>query len=235
MQLTAQLRDKFGKHTKALRREGFIPAELYGHEIGNLHLAVPAKEFKRVFREAGESTVLTLEIPTEKGSEKRPVMIYDIARDSLRGEFLNIDFYQVRMDEKIQVKVPLHFTGAAPAVKEKGGIVLKSLHEVEVEALPGKLPHAFEVPLERLTDIGKTLFVRDLAAPEGVRILLSPETAIATVTEKPKAEEEVKPAAEVKVEEIKTEAEAKKEERAKKEKAETAEPQAAAKPASEKK
>ena len=215
MQLTVQVRDKFGRQTKALRREGLIPAELYGRGIANIHLAVPVKEFRRAFREAGESTVLTLEIATEKGSDMRSVMIHEVQRDPLRDEIVNIDFYQVRLDEKIKVKVPLVFTDVAPAVKEKDGIVVKSIHELEVEALPNKLPHELKVSLAAMKEIGTSVYARDIVVPDGVRIMAPLDTALATVIAKPTEEEEQKLTEEVKVETIKAEGDEKKAEREK--------------------
>jgi len=226
------LRHAFGRQTTALRREGLIPAELYGRGIANIHLAVPAKEFRRAFQETGESTMLTLEIKTHQGTEQRPVMIHAVTRDPLSDTIVHVDFYQVRLDERIRVKVPLSFVGIPPAVKEGGGIFVKLTHELEAEALPDKLPHAFEVSVAGITEIGGSVHAKDIVLPEGVRLLAQPETSLATVMAKPTEEEEQKLAEEVKVEEIKAESEEKKTERAKEKEAAPAE---GAAPAAEKK
>lgn len=209
MELTVQKREKFGKAVKALRREGLIPAELYGHGLENLHLSVPAKEFNKVFREAGESTLINIVL----GSDRRPAMIHDIARDPVSDEILNIDFHQVRLDERIKVKVPVNFTGDPPAVREKGGVLIKAMHEIEVEALPGNIPPALEAPLGKLTELNQSLYVKDLNTPEGIKLVVNPETVMATVKEKI-VEEVVAAAPEATVESVKVEAEEKKAERA---------------------
>src|SRR5947207_4708399 len=113
MELIVQPREKFGKANKTLRKEGVIPAELYGHGVANLHLAVNAKEFRLLFKQAGENTVIELKV----GDKKHPALIHDVKRDYLSGEVEHIDFYQVRMDVKTKVHVPIEFIGEAPAVK----------------------------------------------------------------------------------------------------------------------
>lgn len=210
MELTVQKREKFGKQVNTLRGQGLIPAELYGHGIENIHLAVPAKDFQKIFKQAGESTLLNIVI----GSDKRPAMIHDISRDPVTEEITSVDFYQVRLDEKIKVKVPLNFAGEAPAIKEKGGLLVKSMHEIEVEALPGSIPHAIDVDISVIKEIGQSVRVNDLKFPSGVKAHVAAETVVATVTEKPTEEEITAPAAEASVESVKVETEEKKVERA---------------------
>jgi len=205
MDLIVQTREKVGKGVKSLRREGLIPAELYGHGVTNVHLAVPAKEFSKVFKQAGENMVINVVL--EK--EKRPAMIHDVTFNPVTDEIMSIDFYEVRLDELIKVKVPLNFLGAAPAVKE-GGILVKAMQEIEVEALPGNIPHTLDVNLNGLSGIGQSIHVKDLGLPAGVKFLVNPETVIVTVKEKA-VEEVVAP--EVTVESVKVETEEKKAER----------------------
>ena len=208
MELAVETRDKFGRETKTIREKGLIPAELYGHGIENTHLAVDAKAFGKLYREAGENTIVTLVF----GKEKRPVLIYDVQKNYLSDAVDHIDFYQVRMDEKITAKVPIEFTGESPAVKEKGGLLNTSLAEIEVEALPADLPHRFVVDLSVLAEINQSLYVKDILIPKGVRVLVDPGTAVATITEKMK-EEEVVAAPVADVTEVKVETEEKKEAR----------------------
>ncbi|MGC9968558.1 MAG: 50S ribosomal protein L25 [Minisyncoccia bacterium] len=211
MDLAVQKREKFGRQTKALRAEGLIPAELYGHGLANIHLSVPVKDFTKVFKEAGMNTVVTLLV--EK--DKRPALIYEVMHDAITGEVAHVDFYQVRMDEKIKAKVPLEFTGEAPAVKEKGAILNKSMSEVEVEALPQDLPHKLLVDLAALDDVNKSIYVRDLVVPKGVEVLIEENTAVATATPPaPKEEEKVVEEPVVDVSAVKVEGEEKKAERA---------------------
>lgn len=218
MDLSVKERDKFGKEVKALRREGFIPAELYGHGFANAHLSVNKKDFEKVFGQAGESTVINLLLGD--GADKKPALVHDVQRDFLTDEIVHVDFYQVRMDEKIKADVPLEFAGEAPAVKEFGGVLNKTISEVEVEALPADLPRHFVVDVSGLKELNQSFYVSDLKVPAGVEILVGPTTVIATVT--PPAEEEKVEEAPADVTAVKVEAEEKTAERAK-EKAETGE------------
>ena len=186
MELNVQARDILGKKVKTLREKGLVPAELYGHGIKNLHLTLAAKEFQKVFKEAGESTIVNLVTEDKK---TLPVMIHEVKTDSLSGEILNIDFYQIKLTEKIRVYIPIEFIGEAPAVKNFGGILIKTLKEIEVEALPQDLPHRLQADLASLNEIGKNIALKDLKIGGNVRLFVNPETIITTVVEA-KAEEE---------------------------------------------
>lgn len=198
-----QKRESFGKKTDALRRAGFIPAELYGRGTENLHLSIPIKDFSRVFKEAGENTVVNVIVD----GKKHPTLIYDVQYDPVLGHVTHADFYEVRMDEKIKTHVPVEFVGESPAVKEKAGIIVKAMQEIEVEALPADLPHMIEVDLGLLTDIGSSFHVKDLKKLTGVEFLVEPETVIATVTAQMTVEEEAALAGPVDVTEVKVETE----------------------------
>ncbi len=211
MDLIVQKREKFGKQTGALRKQGFIPAELYGNGIANAHLAVSTKAFNKVFKQAGESTLINLVLESEN-NQRRPVMINDVRLDPVTDQVLNVDFYQVRLDQQIKVKIAINFIGEAPAVKSQGGVFVKAMQEIEVEALPASIPHSLEVGLANLIEIGKSIYVRDLRPPAGVKILVNPETVIATITAQV-AEEEIATAPEITVDTVKVETEEKKAER----------------------
>lgn len=185
MELKVQTRTILGKKVKTLRKQGLIPAELYGHGVKNLHLTLSAKEFQKVFKAAGESTIVNL---LAEGGKTLPVMILDVQTDPLSREILNVDFFQIKMTEKIRIHVPIEFIGEAPAVKNFDGILIKTLQEIEVEALPNDIPHRIEVNLPSLDEIGKSISVKDLKLGERVKIFVNPETIIATVVEA-KAEE----------------------------------------------
>jgi large subunit ribosomal protein L25 len=208
MELNVQLREILGKKARVLRREDLIPAELYGHGVSNVHLAVPGREFMKVFKEAGTNTLVMLAL----GKEKRPVLIHDIQRDYLSDRIAHVDFYQVSLEEEIKAKVPIEYVGESPAVKEKGGILNKSVSELEVEALPAHLPHRLVVHLEKLVELNQSFYVRDLEVPQGVTMLVEPETVLVTVT--PPLVEEEKPAATPDVATVKVEGEEKKAKRA---------------------
>ncbi len=202
MELIVQKREIFGRKVEALRQQGLIPAELYGRDRKNIHLSVSAKEFSRLFKEAGETTVINLILE----NEKLPVLIYDVSINPLNDQVIHVDFYQVRMDEKITTLIPLEFVGEASAVKEKNGILVKAMKAIEVQALPADLPRNIEINLSKLSDIGMSVYVKDLSVGKGVKILVDPETVVATITEPVKEEVVEKPVA---VEEIKVEGEEK--------------------------
>ncbi len=186
MDLAVKERSAFGKKVGALRREGFIPAELYGHGIKNVHLSVSVKDFAKIYAAAGENTVITLAV----GAEKLPAIIHHVERHYISGAPAHIDFYQVNMKEKITAYVPIEFIGESPAVREKGAVINKSMDEIEVEALPNDLPHELTVDLSVLDDIDKTIYVRDIVLPKGVTFIIEGDTAVATATA-PRVEEEV--------------------------------------------
>jgi large subunit ribosomal protein L25 len=208
MDLAVKTREIIGKKVRALRREGLVPAELYGHGIKNLHLSIGTKEIDKALKEAGMTTVVTLVLNTTK----HPAIIHSVTRNYLTGGIDHVDFYEVRMDEKIKTKVPLEFVGEAPAVKALGAVINKTMSEVEVEALPQNLPHKLIVDLSTLDAIDKSIYVRDIAVPKGVEFLVAPETAVATAT--PPAAEEIVEAPAADVSEVKVETEEKKAERA---------------------
>lgn len=213
IKLSASLRDN--KNASVLRREGFIPAILYGHKIENVELVISQKDFNKIYQEVGENTMIELDFDSGKKKEKRPVLVTEVQYDNLANEPIHIDFYQVRLDEKISAEVPVHFIGEAPAVKALGGILVKSIHEIKVEALPQDLPHGFEVDLSKLENFESSIYIRDLLIPQGVKVLLPLETVVVSVTP-PRSEEEIAATKEEvaeKVEEVKVETEEKKAER----------------------
>lgn len=197
MELKAEKREILGGKVNALRKEGFIPAELYGHGKENMHLTVSGKEFTKVFKEAGESTVITLVI----GKEKTPALIHDVNTDPISDAVLHVDFYAVNMNEEIETEVQFVFVGEPMAVKAQGGVLVKSMHEIEVRALPANLPHEIEVDLSALENIHDSIHVKDLKVKGGVVLLAEPDAVVATVIEQ-EAEEESAPmtVADVKVE-----------------------------------
>ncbi len=186
IELTVKERMILGKKTKHLRAEGLIPAELFGHGIENKHLTVTSKDFLKVFKEAGENTVITL--INEKG-EKFQALIADVMRDHLSGSICTIDFHSVKKGEKIRAKVPIEFVGEAPAVKH-GLLLVKVTDEIEIEALPEHIPHRFEVDLSNLSDASQSIALRDLTISEQVKAITPLESIIVTVTEPAKEKEE---------------------------------------------
>jgi large subunit ribosomal protein L25 len=196
LELNAQVREKTGKKLKTFREKGFIPAVVYGPGHKPISVQVNYDEFRRIFEQAGESTLIKLKVGDQT---PKNVLIHDFARDPISDETIHIDFYQVRMDKPITAEVPLVFEGEAPAVKNLEGVLVKNITEVEIEALPKDLLHEIKVDISSLDSFDKHVKIKDLELPVGVKVLLEPEEIIATVIP-PRAEEiEEKPAEKVEV------------------------------------
>lgn len=208
-EISAKQRTELGKKTNSLRRRGVLPAVLYGEGLESTPLAVSAKEFEKVLREAGETSLVTLKL--ESGNTHN-VLIHDVAKDPLTLEPIHADFYAVKMDKPIEAKVPLAFIGESPAVKNEGGILVKVLHELEVKALPKDLPHEIAVDITRLENIVDKIHVGDLVLPAGVAAMV-PDMEVVVLVEPPRSEaelEELKKAeAPAPTADVKTEREAK--------------------------
>lgn len=187
--LQASLREEVGRGVASLRRRGLLPAVLYGKNLKALNLTLSERDFEHLFKQAGRSTILGLRV----NGGLHAVLIKDVALDPRSERPLHVDFYQVKMDEKIRTAVPLHLEGVAPAVRNLGGILVVNKNEVEVECLPKDLPHAIVADLNQLETLEAALHVRDLIAPGRVKILDPGEEVVAVVTA-PAVEEEAKPA-----------------------------------------
>ncbi len=189
MELKAEKREVFGKKTRALRRSGFIPAELYGHDVANIHLAVPAKEFQGVYKEAGGNTIVNLSFD----GKPRLVIIHDVNMDYVKNDILSVDFHEVKMDEEITAAVPLKLVNESPAVKDLGGILVKAMDEIEVEAFPQNIPSEITVDLSSLTNLGDSIYVRDLPSKSSYKYAVDPDTVVVTASEPKEEEEEATP------------------------------------------
>ncbi len=198
LSLQAKIRQIKGKKTKNLRNKGVLPGVLYGQKMKNADLEISMKEFEKVYREAGESTLVSLEIEDKKAL----VLIHELQRNPLTNEFVHIDFYQPSLKEEIVVKIPIVFEGESPAAKESGGTLVKNVSEVEVKALPQNLPHQINIDVTSLKTFEDNILVKDLKVPEGVKILKEGETILAFVAPPEKIEEELVKPIEEKVEEV---------------------------------
>ncbi|MCD6528645.1 50S ribosomal protein L25 [bacterium] len=200
LSLSAKIRNIFGKKTRVLREKGILPGIVYGPNLKNIPLELDLKEFEKVYKEAGESSLISLEVEGKK--EKNLVLIREVKLDPLTDKPIHVDFYQPNLEEKIEVTVPLVFKGEAPAVKELGGTLVKNISEIEVKVLPQNIPHEIEVNVEKLKTFDDAILVRDLRLPEGVEILRESQDTIAFVAEPEKVEEELEKPIEEKVEEV---------------------------------
>lgn len=185
--LTAKRRAVFGRATKTLRREQLIPAVLYGHGIATQPLQVASRAFERVYVAAKESSLVDLTI---EGEPSVKVLIQAVQRDPLHGRFRHADFHQVRMTEKIETEIALRFDGEPAAVKELGGVLVKSLAKVKVSCLPGDLVQELPVDLTALKTFADAIHVRDIVVPAGIKILEGADEVVATVAP-PRSEAEL--------------------------------------------
>ncbi|MBI4089943.1 MAG: 50S ribosomal protein L25 [Candidatus Kerfeldbacteria bacterium] len=187
LMLKAQARIVRGKQTKTLRTAGQLPAVLYGHGVASRPLAIADGEFQRVYRRAGESTLINLVVDDTAPVK---VIIQAVQRHPTSGRPIHVDLHQVRMTEKLHAEIPLAFVGEAPAVKELGGVLVKNLAHVKVEALPGDLVHEIPVGVTVLKTFEDLIHVSDLRIPVGISVLDKPDEVVALVTP-PRSEQEL--------------------------------------------
>ncbi|HVS79618.1 MAG TPA: 50S ribosomal protein L25 [Candidatus Paceibacterota bacterium] len=172
---------------KKLRSTGKIPAVFYGKKEASTPISIPAAEFAKIWKEAGESSVITI----ERSEGTVEALIKDVDIDPVTGLPRHADFYVFEKGHALEIKVPLTFEGEAPAEKE-GGIVVKVLHELDIKAQPQNLPHEIIVDLSVLAKIDDQITAADLKLPAGVELVQDPEDVVALAT-LPKEEVEEAP------------------------------------------
>ena len=173
-------RDKLGKKTRFLRRNGITPTHLFGHNIESLALQCDTIELRHIIAEAGMSRLIKLQIEAEKQS--RSVFIRKIQRDELDGQLIHVDFYQVKKEEKITADIPIVLVGEAPALKEKGRILTQPITHLGVECLPDKLPPQIEIDLSPLKEVNKAIHVSDIVLDPGVIITTNHDQLVVKVS-----------------------------------------------------
>lgn len=198
--LSAKPREKFEPAKRASNPDerggnGMIKAVVYGPGVKNASISVDEKEFKKVFKQAGESSLIELQLEkdpsTGSGQESRPVLVHEIQKDPVSDLIIHIDFYQADLKEEVEVAVPLVFEGVAPAEKELGGTLNKNMLEIEVKAMPLNLPHEIKVDISGLKTFEDHILVKDLVVPANVEVLKKPDEIVASVLAPVKIEEEL--------------------------------------------
>jgi large subunit ribosomal protein L25 len=184
IKLEATKRSVIGKKVKVLRKEGILPAVLYGTGIEPIAIELDIRETTRILSQVSGSTLINLVI----GKDNHTVILRDVQVDAIRRDIVHIDFLKVAMDTAIRTVVPVSLVGEAPAVKELGGILVTGLSEVEIEALPGDLPDRISVDLESLEEINASISVGDIFFGTGVTIITEPSEVLARIV--PQAVEE---------------------------------------------
>jgi len=191
--IKCERRDVFGKNaSRRLRREGKVPAVLYGRQQPSTHLVLQKTDIFGILRsESGENSIFKAVFD----AESRDAMIKELQLDPVTDEILHIDLIQIAMDKVVRVSVPISLTGDAVGVKAEGGFVDLITREVEVECLPGKIPESIEVDISDL-HLHQSIKVENLSSPQGVEIMSDPHALIVLI-EAPTKEEEVIPEVEV--------------------------------------
>jgi len=206
IKLNAKIRKETGRKTSVLKNSGRIPAVVYGHKIKNVSLDVDYKEFQKVLRTAGESSLIELDVEGDKDlpaqAGKRIVLVHDLQKDPVTDKFIHIDFFQISLKEEVQVKVPLVFEGTSLAIKDLGGTLVKNISELEVKALPQNLPHEIKVSIDSLNTFEDHILVKDLVLPKDIKVLVRPDEIVVSVAQPSKVEEELEKPIEEKVEEV---------------------------------
>jgi large subunit ribosomal protein L25 len=187
--LKASHRTVLGKQVKAIRREGKLPAVIYGHNFDPIVIELDLRDTSRNLMGLAPSTLVTVDV---EGTQHR-TLVREKQRNKLTGTLLHVDFLAVSMTEVLRSQVYLELVGVSPAIKDLDGVLVTGMDEVEVECLPQNLPERILVDISGLKEIGDGIYVRDLAVPEGVQILEEPDTMLVLVTAQAVEEEEEVP------------------------------------------
>jgi len=180
LRLKATQRDVLGKKSRFLRRQGITPTHLYGNDIKSLALQCDAAELQHLLALAGRTRLISLEID---GKQPRSVFVREIQRDEVTRQLLHIDFYQVKKGEKIAVDVPIVFIGEAPAMKEKGRMLIHGINSLSIECLPASVPPQIEVNLSLLEELEQAIHVKDIVLGADITVNADPEQLVVKVSE----------------------------------------------------
>jgi large subunit ribosomal protein L25 len=205
IELKVANREILGKKVKHLRRQGLTPVHLFGHGIESLALQCDTDELERVLDRAGQTRLITLKLAKERKS--RTAVIREFDRDWRKGQLLHVDFYQVKMEEKIKLEVPIVLIGEAPALKSRANMLEHELATLTIECLPAKIPSNVEVDVSSLTEPEQAIRVQDIILDKDIAVLNHPDLVVAKISLRPVEKVEEKVEEEV----VEAEAEAKEE------------------------
>ncbi len=183
IELQATNREVLGKKVRFLRRQGITPTHLFGHDVESVALQCDAVQLKQVLAQAGKTRLLSLKI--DKAKKPRNVVVREIQKDLRTGDLLHVDFYQVRMAEKIKVEVPIVLVGEAPALKSKENMLLHELNSLSIECLPDQIPSSVELDMGSFTEAGQTIHVKDITLGEEITIFNDPEHLVVKISLRP--------------------------------------------------
>ena len=176
--LTATKRSKTDS-LESVRSNGMVPAVVYGARVENTSISVPSVDFIKAFKVAGESSTIMLDL----AGKKIDVLIHEVQVDPVKGFPIHVDFLAIDMNKPVEVTIPLEFTGIAPAEKNGLGVLVKVLHEVEIEALPKDLPHVVSVDVSSLVTLEDQIHAKDIKLPAGVELYhVNPEDTVVSIS-----------------------------------------------------
>lgn len=179
MDLTANTREIRGKKVKTLRRQGITPVHVFGHGIEPEALQCDTIDLQKVLAQAGSTGIVGLKI--DKSRKKRNVMIREVQKEPRSGQLLHVDFYQIRMEEKLKVDVPIILTGEAPALKLKENFLSHELDSLSVECLPDDIPNHIEVDVSILEEADQSIYVEDIVLGKEITVLNNPDQLVAKI------------------------------------------------------
>jgi len=192
LELKATKRDVIGKKVKVLRREGYLPAIIYGAGVESIPITLNRKEADKILAKTTSSQLLVIEVD----GKKHTTLVRDRQRHPVTSDILHIDFLEVSMTEKLRTMVDVILTGESLAVKELGAILVTGVEAIEIECLPSDLPENFVIDISSLEDFGDAVYVRDIKIGDGIEVLTDLDELVAVSTA---------PAAEVEEEEVEEE------------------------------
>jgi large subunit ribosomal protein L25 len=189
--LKATRRSVTGKQVKTLRRQGYLPAVMYGHTVDPIAISLDAHDAALTLAGLSSSTIVTIDLE----GEQHAVLVREKQKDFISNQLIHVDFQVISLTEKIRTAVRVEAHGNSPAVKDFNAVIVHNLNEVEVEAFPQDLPERLVVDISKLAAIGDAIYVRDLNVPEKVAVLTPGDEIVVVATGV--APEEVEEAAEV--------------------------------------
>lgn len=185
--LKAEKRALLGSKVKKLRRQGTVPANVFGNTVESLAIQVSAVDFARVYKNAGETNLIWLKVEGE--DKERPTLIKSLTNDPVSGRKQHIDFHQVNLKEKVSANVPVEVIGEAQMVKDGLAVLDINIQEIEVEALPTDIPEAIVFDITGLLEIGDHLKISDAKIPDGVTVLADMDKIVVALGAPMKEEE----------------------------------------------
>ncbi|OGY30460.1 MAG: hypothetical protein A3A57_01280 [Candidatus Woykebacteria bacterium RIFCSPLOWO2_01_FULL_41_12] len=178
IKINVEPRKIIGKKVKSLRKEGLLPANIFGKDLKSKAIQVQEKEFYKTFKLAGETGVVEVKVK----DETYPALIHNVQRNPVTDKVTHVDFHKVNLKEKITAHVPIKLVGESPAEKSGVGLILQTINEIEVESLPVDIPHEIELDISDLSEIGQTIHIKNLKVDkEKVEIKNDPEEVVVSV------------------------------------------------------